>query len=71
MEDVVTVLKNQGLQVGNSRNEHEQPMYLLTDDEGITYHVSRVELEELQERGKLTLEGIKEHDEKIRRQSTA
>lgn len=69
MEGVVSALKMQGLRVGNTQDERGNPAYYITDNEGIAYIVPLTALEELQEQGKLTLEGIKEHDEKVRRKA--
>lgn len=65
MANPKTALEDQGLRVVDSRGENGVPTYMITDDDGITYVVSRAELERLQERGKLSLAGIKEHDAKI------
>ncbi|HVJ07999.1 MAG TPA: hypothetical protein VM554_06425 [Acidisarcina sp.] len=62
-------LENQGLRVVNSRGENGEPTYLITDRDGYTYVMSRVDLEKLEECGKLSLAGIKEHDAKILNQT--
>lgn len=67
MADIIGILKDQGLRVGNGRDSNNHPVYYITDEEGFTYIVSYAELDDLRGKGKLSLEGIEEHDELVRK----
>jgi len=67
VSDPVRVLSDQGLKVQNGKDGNNNPFYYITDSDGIKYGVSRLELEDLQDQGKLNLIGIKEHDERLKK----
>lgn len=67
MGSVAGILTGQGLKLGNTQDENGRPAYYITDEEGVMYCVPLHELEELHKRGKLTIEGIREHDAEIRK----
>jgi hypothetical protein len=68
MGSVIGTLREQGQRVENARDGNGHPLVSITDPEdGCNYIVPLIKLEELQRRGKLSIEGIKQHDEVIRK----
>lgn len=68
MGSVDETLQEQGLKVENFIATNKAPARRITNPEdGYSYIVPLTELEELQQRGKLNIEGIREHDDEIRK----